>query len=76
MTPTVLNPEDAFVPDPEDWPAPRPAEPSPEAVTNEPDDLAASLPVPAAIPPDADEADVLDQRLDVALDEEDDPRTD
>lgn len=71
MTPTIPGLEGAFVPDPEDWPAPSVGGQSPEAVQNEPDDLASALPPAEAVPTDADEADVIAQRQDVGADDDD-----
>lgn len=76
MEPTILGTEDAFVPDPEDWPTADHSGRSPEATENEADDLASSLPAGTGIQIEADEADVADQRQVLDLDEDDELRTD
>lgn len=74
MAPTIPGTDDPFVPDPEDWPPPGVETVTPEALTNEEDDLAASLPEGDGLPPEADEADVIEQRLDGGRDELDELR--
>lgn len=75
MAPTILGPEDAFVSDPEDWPASDSGRQSPDALNNEADDLASTLPDSTTMPPEADEADVIEQRRDAGPDEEDETRS-
>lgn len=56
----------------EEWEAAGPSSPSPEAVRNEPDDIAAAVVGDdATMPPDANEADVLEQRTETGLEDED-----
>nr|NLI51102.1 hypothetical protein [Propionibacterium sp.] len=74
MTSNILG-QDAFVPDPEEWRTPEVTGRSPEAVRNEADDLATSLPTVASTA-EADPADVWEQLQDVALDDLDDLRGD
>lgn len=69
MVTTLPGAADEFLPDPEDWPGPDPSQRSPEALQNEPDDLAQGLPE-AAKPTEADEADVIDQLRDGGPDED------
>lgn len=70
MTTTIPGPDGAFEPDPEDWPDPDPSEQPVEAIENEADDLSAALPADESLPPEANEADVLDQRTETGLDDE------
>lgn len=74
MTPSILEPADAFVPEPEDWRTPDGTGRSPEAVRNEPDDLATELPPVTSVTAEADPADVWEQLQDAGLDELDDLR--
>ncbi len=76
MTPTFDRPDEARVPDPEDWQVPTRGGLSAEALTNEADDLAASLPESIVLPSGADEADVLEQLRDAGAAEEDELRGD
>jgi hypothetical protein len=71
MTPSILEPPDAFVPEPEEWRTPDVAGRSPEAVRNEADDLATALPPITSIPIEADPADVWEQLQETGLDEDD-----
>ncbi len=71
MTPSILDPADAFVPEPEDWQEPDVTGRSPEALRNEADDLASALPPAVSVPVEADEADVLEQLREADLDEDD-----
>ncbi|MHA6512936.1 hypothetical protein [Tessaracoccus sp. Z1128] len=72
MNSTILGADDAFPPDPEDWPAPDSSGLSPEALENESDDMA--LPG-SPEPSEADELDVLDQLRDAGPDDEADAWT-
>ena len=74
MSPTFPGGTDEFAPEPEDWQEDDLAGLSDEALTNEPDELAAAL--PPMLSPDADEADALDQQREALIadvDDEDDP---
>ncbi len=71
MTPSILEPADAFVPEPEDWRTPDVTGRSAEAVSNEVDDLATDLPPVPSVPVEADPADVWEQLQDAGPDEDD-----
>lgn len=73
MTTTNAGSDGVFEPDPEDWPEPDPSEQSAEAVANDADDLSASLPSDETRPLEANEADVIDQRTESGIDDEDEP---
>jgi len=70
MTPTFPGGTDEFAPEPEDWQDPVPTELSPEALANEPDEVAAAL--PPVLPLEADEADALDQQREALVADDDD----
>lgn len=62
--------EDATL-EPEEWADPDPGSLSPEAVENEPDDIAAAVVGgDAGMPQEAAEADVLDQRAESGLEDD------
>lgn len=63
-------------PDPEDWPEPDPSDQPLEAIENEADDLSAALPPDESLPADADEADVLDQRAESGIEDEEEDELD
>lgn len=71
MSTNDQSPDSGIESEPQEWPAPDPVTLSPEAVENEPDDVLAALPDDAPLPPEADEADVLDQRTETGVDVED-----
>ncbi|MCA1780773.1 MAG: hypothetical protein ABR500_08065 [Dermatophilaceae bacterium] len=71
MSTTLAGPDGVFEPDPEDWPQPDPGERRVEAVENEADDLSSTLPGDETLPPEANEADVIDQRTDSGIEDED-----
>lgn len=73
MDPTIQGTVDAL-PDPEDWPTPDSRARSPEALYNEADDLASSLPASPTMPTEADAVDVIQQRLECGPDEEHEAR--
>jgi hypothetical protein len=68
---TTPGPDGVFEPDPEDWPEQDPSERPAEAVANEADDLSAALARDDLMPLEANEADVLEQRLDSGIEDED-----
>lgn len=65
-----------FEPDPEDWPERDPSEQPAEAVANDADDLSASLPGDETLPLEANEADVIDQRTESGIEDEDEDEPD
>lgn len=70
MSTTTPPPDGMFEPDPEEWPEQDPVDLPAEAVVNEADDLSAGLATEEALPLEANEADVIDQRLDSGIEDE------
>lgn len=76
MTTTNAGSDGVFEPDPEDWPERDPSEQPAEAVANDADDLSASLPSDETLPLEANEADVIDQRTESGIEDEDEDEPD
>ena len=69
---TIVDDPDPYEPDPDDWLELDPESLSPEAVTNDPDDVLTALPRETPLPDDADAAEVVDQRTEAGRTDGDD----